>query len=154
MSPALRRNVIALDLEGTLISNAMSQIPRPGLRAFLDDCRALSPHVVLFTYVSTARVRQIVSGLAAESLVPEWLNDVECIEWSGETKDLRLIPHCDAESALLVDDLEAYVHPEQRANWVPAPPFEAPYAEDDRGLDVVMAELRRRLGASKASAQG
>lgn len=31
----MRPTVLALDLEGTLISNAMSQIPRPGLHAFL-----------------------------------------------------------------------------------------------------------------------
>jgi hypothetical protein len=30
--------VIALDLEGTLISNARRQIPRPGLYQFLEAC--------------------------------------------------------------------------------------------------------------------
>jgi hypothetical protein len=30
--------VIALDLEGTLISNAVSQFPRPGLYSFLEYC--------------------------------------------------------------------------------------------------------------------
>lgn len=146
MDRGTRRNVIALDLEGTLISNAMSQIPRPGLHAFLEDCRALSPHVVLFTYVKPPRLRQIVNGLVAESLAPKWLSDVECVEWDGATKDLRFIRDCHVESAVLVDDLAAYVHPGQEPNWVPAPPFEAPYPDDDRGLEAVLRELRRRLG--------
>ncbi len=145
MSPHTRRNVVALDLEGTLISNAMSQIPRPGLHSFLDECRALSPHVVLFTYVRPLRVREIIAGLVADSLAPEWFIAVECVEWDGATKDLRFIRDCHVESAVLVDDLAAYVHPGQELNWVPAPPFEAPYPEDDRGLEAVLRELRRRF---------
>jgi hypothetical protein len=34
----MRISVLALDLEGTLISNAVSQFPRPGLLAFLECC--------------------------------------------------------------------------------------------------------------------
>ena len=146
MSHHTRRNVVALDLEGTLISNAISQIPRPGLYSFLDECRALSPHVVLFTYVRPLRVREIIAGLVADSLVPAWFIAVECVEWDGATKDLRFIRDCHVESAVLVDDLAADVHPGQELNWVPAPPFEAPYPEDDRGLDAVLRELRHRLG--------
>jgi hypothetical protein len=38
-----RIKVLALDLEGTLISNAMSQIPRPGLYDFLEKVNNLFP---------------------------------------------------------------------------------------------------------------
>ncbi|MGD9830135.1 MAG: hypothetical protein AB7E70_06365 [Hyphomicrobiaceae bacterium] len=48
--------VLALDLEGTLISNAMSCIPRPGLFAFLEGCREMFARVVLFAAVLEARV--------------------------------------------------------------------------------------------------
>jgi hypothetical protein len=34
----IRPTVLAVDLEGTLISNTMSQIPRPGLFMFLSRC--------------------------------------------------------------------------------------------------------------------
>lgn len=54
-----RPRVLALDLEGTLISNALSIFPRPGLRDFLEDCRASAPAIVLFTAVSASRVRTI-----------------------------------------------------------------------------------------------
>ena len=47
----IRIKTIALDLEGTLISNAMSQIPRPGLFSFLEECRRLVERVVMFTTV-------------------------------------------------------------------------------------------------------
>ena len=47
--------VIALDLEGTLISNAHSQIPRPVLYRFLDTCHALVGRVVMCTTVSELR---------------------------------------------------------------------------------------------------
>jgi hypothetical protein len=40
---------IALDLEGTLISNAVRSFPRPGLSAFLDFCQAHFERVVLFS---------------------------------------------------------------------------------------------------------
>jgi hypothetical protein len=33
----MKPTILALDLEGTLISNAISQIPRPGLHCFLED---------------------------------------------------------------------------------------------------------------------
>lgn len=39
----VRPTILALDLEGTLISNAISQIPRPGLKTFLEDMRAREP---------------------------------------------------------------------------------------------------------------
>ena len=54
--PSTPLHVLALDLEGTLISNAMSCIPRPGLFAFLEGCREMFARVVLFTAVLEARV--------------------------------------------------------------------------------------------------
>jgi len=53
--------VLARDLEGTLISNAVSQIARPGLFEFLEDCRKLFPRVVMFTSVNEDRFRSIAS---------------------------------------------------------------------------------------------
>ncbi len=41
--------VLALDLEGTLISNAMSQIARPGLRNFLEFCGRTFSRIVIYT---------------------------------------------------------------------------------------------------------
>jgi len=50
--PFMKSYVLALDLEGTLISNAMSQIPWPGLAGFLNRCAELFPRIVMFTPLS------------------------------------------------------------------------------------------------------
>ena len=47
----MKPTILALDLEGTLISNAVSQIPRPGLHRFLEDVRSQFEELVLFTTV-------------------------------------------------------------------------------------------------------
>lgn len=42
-SEVTKATTLALDLEGTLISNAVSQISRPGLYSFLEYCRNSFP---------------------------------------------------------------------------------------------------------------
>lgn len=84
--------VLALDLEGTLISNAMSQIPRPGLANFLTRCAEIFPRIVMFTTVKEDRFRTIARLLVDEGVAPDWFSDVEYITWHGETKDLRFVP--------------------------------------------------------------
>jgi hypothetical protein len=68
----MRPSILALDLEGTLISNAVSQIPRPGLRDFLDYARTTFDEVVLFTTVSRHMSLRIALLLAEEGHVPGW----------------------------------------------------------------------------------
>ncbi len=142
MSPP---TILALDLEGTLISNAMSCFPRPGLHAFLDFSAAHFPRVVLFTAVSEHRVRPILDVLAAEAAIPGWARGIEIIGWAGEVKDLGFIPRATVAGTLLVDDLESYVHPDQRAQWVPIEPFVQPYPDTDLELVRVTEALRDRL---------
>lgn len=137
---------IALDLEGTLISNAMSQFPRPGLYEFLVRVEQLFARVVLFTAVSTPRARSILELLAAEGEVPGWVAGMKIIEWSGEKKDLRFVDPDEPESCLLVDDIEAYVLEEQRVNWISVREFEPPYCPEDRELWRVLALLESRYG--------
>jgi hypothetical protein len=50
---------IALDLEGTLISNAVSQFPRPGLFTFLEYCHQNFDRSVVFTAVNEVRFRSL-----------------------------------------------------------------------------------------------
>lgn len=68
--------IIALDLEGTLISNAMSIIARPGLADFLDMCRACAERLVLFTAVSPPRVVMIQQVLCEEGAAPPWFSEI------------------------------------------------------------------------------
>ncbi len=130
--------VIALDLEGTLISNAHSQIPRPGLYRFLESCKELVGRVVMFTTVDEPRFRRIASQLVKERHVPHWFAEIEYVARECETKNLALIPGCQAEEALLVDDFEIYVHPGQEAQWIKAPYFDAPYPAEDKGLSITL----------------
>jgi hypothetical protein len=50
--------VLALDLERTLISDAMSAEPRPGLGDFLAFCHERFQRVVLFTCVEQQEARR------------------------------------------------------------------------------------------------
>jgi len=137
--------VLALDLEGTLISNAMSQIPRPGLAEFLTRCAELFPRIVMFTTVKEERFRNIARLLVDEKVAPTWFADMEYINWQGETKDLRFVPGVDPHQVLLVDDFEKYVHLGQEAQWLQVEHFDYPYSSEDRGLAEVFNALAVRI---------
>jgi hypothetical protein len=61
---------IALDLEGTLVSNAVSQFPRPRLFTFLEYCRQNFDRLVIFTAVNEVRFRSISRTLAQSQDLP------------------------------------------------------------------------------------
>ncbi len=140
----MRPTNLALDLEGTLISNAVSQVPRPGLRAFLESIRKEADRLVMFTTVREPLVRQIAELLVREDHAPEWFADLEVIIWAGSTKDLRLVSPCLGD-AILLDDHRAYVHPGQEQWWVEVPLFASPYATSDNGLEVALKRLYAKL---------
>lgn len=142
-----RIKVLALDLEGTLISTAVSQFPRPHLKHFLECCQGMFERLVVFTTVNEPRFRTIAATLAAEGAVPGWFQEIEFVHWSGPTKDLAFIPACEAGEALLLDDLEAYVHPGQLDRWVRIKQFEPPYVAEDSELLRVLEELEGRVSA-------
>lgn len=139
-----RPTVLALDLEATLISSAVSQFPRPGLFEFLERCKALFPRVVMFTTIREERFRVIARTLVEEGTVPAWFARLECVGWTGPTKDLKFIAGCTPEEALLVDDLSAYVHSGQHSQWVQVEPFQPPFLASDQGLTKVLEELEKR----------
>lgn len=146
-------SVLALDLEGTLISNAMSQIPRPGLGEFLEHVYTLFERVVLYTTVSEQKARGIAHQLVSEGAAPAWLEQIEYVSWPGTTKDLSLIPGIHWRNALLVDDYEAYVHPGQKSQWVEIEQFGYPYPDHDRQLVVALTEIEERLGLGSAGSR-
>jgi NLI interacting factor-like phosphatase. len=139
--------VLALDLEGTLISNAVSQIARPGLYDFLEDCRKLFPRIVIFTSVNEERFRSIATLLITEGYAPNWFAEIEYISWSGETKNLIFVDGALPEEILLVDDYEKYIHPGQESQWIKAPQFDYPYSDDDLSLREVLRHLRIRVAS-------
>lgn len=140
----MRPTILALDLEGTLISNAISQIPRPGLKTFLEDMRAEFDQLVMFTTVPEERVRSISKLLVDEGCAPTWFSELRCISWSGKTKDLQFVSRV-IGSALLLDDHGPYVHPGQNHLWVEIPLFESPYLPNDDGLILASKRLYQRI---------
>lgn len=136
--------VLALDVEGTLVSNAVSQLPRSGLKRFLETCHALVPRIVLFTSVRRDRVADVVGQLIADGVAPPWLATVEVFESKTGLKDLRVIGNAKPEEILLVDDMADGVLPDQRSSWVRVEPFIAPYAPDE-ALATVLSTIEARL---------
>ena len=140
--------VIALDVEGTLISNAVSQIARPDLRVFLEFCAKAVPRVVIYTSVREEKFRQIAGTLVGEGLAPEWFLTVEYVDWSGKHKDLRKIPHVDVSRTVLVDDFEGYVYPGQEEQWISIRSYAAPYGADDDEFTRVQRVIEERWGCA------
>lgn len=138
--------VVALDLEGTLISNAMSQIPRSGLYRFLELCEQHIERVVLYTAVRRELALDIVHRLSGEGDAPPWFASIEYIEWSGPHKDLAFTG---SRNALLVDDQRGYIAPGQEPSWLAIEEFEPPYDDDDE-LQRIWALLCEHLGARHA----
>ena len=106
--------VIALDLEGTLISNAVSQFPRPGLYKFLEYCQKNFCRIVIFTAVNELHFRNIARTLFNSGEVPYWFVGLEYIKWDGKYKDLSFVPGVEPRQVILIDDREEYVKPEQK----------------------------------------
>ncbi|WP_040006772.1 MULTISPECIES: NIF family HAD-type phosphatase [Stenotrophomonas] len=146
----MKPTILALDLEGTLISNAISQIPRPGLFQFLESVRSQFEELVMFTTVPEPLTRNIAGLLVREGSAPEWFTQLPYVQWSGKTKDLSYVcPRLGG--ALLLDDHGPYVHPGQEQFWVEIPLYESPYSEDDKGLKIASARLLERLSLLEKS---
>lgn len=85
--------VLALDLERTLISDAFTAQPRPGLFDFLTFCHLRFERVVLFTCVEKPDALDVLHQLSRRGHVPAaLLGRLEYVEWDGEHKDLRFVP--------------------------------------------------------------
>lgn len=117
-------DVLALDLEATLISDVFSRIPRPGLRPFLEFCHDRFSRIVIFTAASEAYFREVAIELVDAGHAPAWFSSLEYIEWDRDVKDLRFIPHTSVEKVVLVDDYPPYIHPDQTDHWIEIQPFD------------------------------
>jgi hypothetical protein len=131
--------VLALDLERTLIDNALSARPRPGLLGFLAFCQERFERVVLFTSVEEADAREVLEGLARGGHVPlRFLARLEYVAWCGEYKDLGFVPGAARDEVLLVDDDAGWVRPDQRDRWISV-------AAWDGGPDTELLRVRAVL---------
>jgi len=140
----VRPTVVALDLERTLIDDALSGRPRPGLFEFAEFCHERFERVVLFTTVEDTDAREVLMALADSGAVPtDFLASLEYVAWSGEFKDIAFVPDAAPEHVVFVDDDGGWVRPDQREQWIEVMPWDGDPA--DRELVRVRIELERRL---------
>lgn len=140
----MKPTILALDLEGTLISNAVSQIPRPDLFGFLEQVGAGFERVVAFTTVKEPLFRQIAQRLVDEGVVPHWFAGIDYVRWSGPYKDLAFVSSTPGQ-VLIVDDHVDYIVPDQQQWWIAIPQFEYPYVSSDDGLSFALQKIRSCL---------
>ena len=136
-----RKPLLCLDIEGTLISNAVSQIPRPGLYRFLESV-SLICELALYTSVSLERLRSIQDVLIQEKAVPAWFKDLHTFHPGGTVK---FKANCGRNDALLLDDQAAVIAPGEWDWWTPIEEFSPPYSMEDRGLVKAFADIESRL---------
>lgn len=144
------KRLFCIDLEGTLISNAVSQIPRPGLFSFLEFLREFGD-LVIFTSVSPEKTRDIQSLLVRERVVPEWFADLDSLHPDGTIK-CRAVAESyapEADEYYLLDDQFACIAEDEQEWWVFVSEFQPPYRSDALGLAGVESHLLFRMGIIK-----
>ncbi len=142
--------VLALDLERTLISDALHREPRPGLHDFLHFCCRQFERVALFTSVNRQHAFAALQACAEQGDVPEeFPAKVEYVEWDGRYKDLRFVPDAVPSEVLLVDDDGGWIHPEQQAQWIAIAEYD-PYLV--QGVDQEFARIHHLLEDKMQSA--
>ncbi len=139
---------ISLDLEGTIITNALEAHPRPGLGAFLDWCDRRFDRIFVYTCVDQPRANDILSGLVyGGEIDPSVAERMEYVAWSrgfdGARKDLRACAF-PVERNVILDDMEMWIVPDQRHRWVRAPDYNEP-SPTDRFLSLAPREIERIL---------
>lgn len=144
--PVATIQVLALDLEGTLIETLETPIPGGGLAPSLQACQALVSTVVLVTVCEEADVRPVLAQRVADGEAPAWFAGVPVVAWTGQRyKDLRCLGHAPIKWILLVDDDRATVHPEQEDRWIRIAPVDWLCPSVWTGWGVMSVELAQVL---------
>jgi hypothetical protein len=143
MAPPVR--VLALDLENTLISNAVEVLARPGLADFLAWAISRFERVVLFTGVHEAHALSIIADLVSVGDAPREALDIPYVRWSGPTKNLSFVEDAEIEEIILVDDQERFVVPDQRHRWIRIAEWDPPYPMTDAELARVRLAIEAMI---------
>ncbi len=131
--------VLALDLERTLVDNALHGTPRPDLFNFLTFCHEHFERIAIFTTVEEADAREVLNDLDRDGYLPTGLLDrLEYVAWSGEYKDLTFIKDASPSEAMMVDDDAGWIRPDQRERWIEIKAW-------DGGEDSELERVRRIL---------
>jgi len=142
-NPLMPIQLLALDLEATLVDDALNANPRPGLYRFLSFCDESFPRVSLLTTVDEDSARDVLEQLADNRDAPSSLVDrIGYINWDGQFKDLRNVSDVALTDILFVDDDRGWIHPEQLGQWIH---IDAWHGGADDELARVQNELASRL---------
>lgn len=141
--------LLCLDLEGTLISNAISQIPRPGLYSFLEEVCQLCD-LMIYTSVNRERVDIIRNLLIGEENAPDWFKYLPVIR---PRKTLKPKSACRRDDAFLLDDQPSVVAPGEEDWLIQIPEFSPPYSEEDRALNDALEDIEIRVRLLEPSVQ-
>ena len=134
--------MIALDLEASLIDNAIMGNPRPGLYAFIEFCFDKFERVALLTTVEETDARNVLYALADSGAVPEEFVNAEYIHWQGEFKNLEFATNVEPHEILFLDDDAGWDQPDQTDRWIQIAPWSS---GDDTELDRVTQEILKRI---------
>lgn len=118
--------LLCLDLEGTLLSNAVSQIP--ALAIALCD-------LMIYTSVSEQRVFAIRKLLVVENAAPIWFAALNVIRPAGTLKPKSA---CGRDDAFLLDDQVSVIVPGEEDWWIQIPEFLPPYSDEDKVLSEAL----------------
>lgn len=148
----MKDTILALDLEGVLVTNAISQFPRPGLMQFLCQCESLfgQDNICIFTSVHEEKFKEIAHTLVRENLAPEWFPTLRYINWVGEHKDLRFVDE-DINKVIIVDDYPPYIKQTQKHKLIEISQYLEPYSHEspdftDNELEALLVKLRLKIG--------
>lgn len=143
--------ILALDLEGVLITNAVSQFPRPGLMQFLNQCEVLfgRENMCVFTTVQEDRFRAIAKSLVENEYVPPWFSSIRFIDWVGEHKDLRFVDD-DISRVIMLDDYPPYIKSSQKHQLIQINQYQEPYTHEapdllDTEFERVIKLIRQKI---------
>lgn len=121
----IKFKILALDLEGTLIDNALDNVPRSGLYNFLEFCKSKFERIVIMTAIDIKTFINTKNILIENNFVPDWFANIEYINYHdlpesnfGEFKDLRCISMDNPGVALIIDDMESNIRENQKQNWI------------------------------------
>lgn len=141
--------IIALDFEGTLVSNMVSLFTRPRLYEFLEFCKTNFQRIVIFTFVDEPDFRKAAELLVNEKSVPEWFSLIEYINWKDSDysdnkryKDLRCIPNSEINEIYIIDDIPQFIREEQKGQYIQIEPYYGPEEIEDFEFDRIIQLLK------------
>ena len=133
--------ILALDIEGTLISNAVSIFPRNYLYKFLEYVNTKFDRIVIMTCLEQRKFREVANILCKNYEAPSWFENLEYIHWkifqtidwySSQPefyKSLKFINE-DISNSWIIEDMGKYICPGEESQWIPIKSFERPYKKD------------------------